>query len=771
MKRQLFWVLIACTVFAGFLARGDRSSAQQNDGSLAPTAPQASLLTEDFEYTAGTALTSSGFWSAHSAGGTNPILVSNGGLTYPGYAGSGVGNAASVGPSGEDDNRLWAAPVNSGSIYAAALVNVSNAQATGDYFFHLFQSSSIFYGRVFAKKDPSSTNYAFGIVKGTGGTLVYQPTYSNALGSTHLIVVKYTFNSGSTTDDTVDLFIDPVLGGAEPAPSLSADITTVTVADSTGLLGVALRQGSTTAAPTEQVDGIRAGTSWADVTGSASSAPAITSVSPNSGPTTGGTSVTITGTNFTGATAVSFGGTAATSFTVNSATSITATSPARSAGTVDITVTTSGGTSSTSAADQFTYTAAPTPTPAPAITSVSPTSGPDTGGTSVVITGTNFSGATAVSFGGTAATSFTVNSGTQITATSPAHAAGAVDIRVTTSGGTSAITAGDQFTYTATVVAHPQHVVDFDGDGKTDFTVIRDNGANAATWYTRLNDGTNANYRYQDWGLASTDYPEPADFDGDNKTDYAIWRPELNGTHAGFWILNSKDGTVNFIPWGQQGDDPSVIGDYDGDGKTDAAIARYDFTANTTTWWFRPSGGPNAGATFGFRWGYAADYPYPGDFNGDGKADFAVTRDDGTGVSVVWVHYGSGDGNNTGSADMVERWGYFASDYYVPGDFDGDGKTDLAVVRNAGGQLQWWVRNSTDGSVHETNWGAGAISGVRSDDLIVQGDYDGDGKTDPAVWRRSDGTFYVLGSKTGTPIYSTWGAGATDTPAAGYNVQ
>jgi len=86
----------------------------------------------------------------------------------------------------------------------------------------------------------------------------------------------------------------------------------------------------------------------------AATAPTVTNVNPNSGPTTGGTGVAITGTNFTGATAVKFGSTNATSFTVNSSTSITATSPAGS-GTVDIAVTTGGGTSATSAADRFTY--------------------------------------------------------------------------------------------------------------------------------------------------------------------------------------------------------------------------------------------------------------------------------------------------------------------------------------------------------------------------------------------------------------------------------
>ncbi|WP_263360144.1 beta strand repeat-containing protein [Acidicapsa ligni] len=165
--------------------------------------------------------------------------------------------------------------------------------------------------------------------------------------------------------------------------------------------------------------------------------PAITAVSPSSG--TVGTSVSITGTNFTGATAVSFGSTPATSFKVNSATSITAVAPAGT-GTVDVTAVTPTGTSSTSAADQFTYTV-------PTLISISPATGPSTGGSSVAITGTNFTGATAVNFGTVPATSFKVNSATSITAVAPAGT-GTVDVTVVTSNGTSATTAADQFVYT-----------------------------------------------------------------------------------------------------------------------------------------------------------------------------------------------------------------------------------------------------------------------------------------------------------------------------------
>lgn len=94
----------------------------------------------------------------------------------------------------------------------------------------------------------------------------------------------------------------------------------------------------------------------------AAACPTVTSISPNSGPPAGGTSVIITGTNFSTATTVKFGSTAV-AFTVNGPTSITAASPPGS-GTVDVTVTDSGGISATSTADQFTYAAVPADSPA-----------------------------------------------------------------------------------------------------------------------------------------------------------------------------------------------------------------------------------------------------------------------------------------------------------------------------------------------------------------------------------------------------------------------
>jgi hypothetical protein len=170
--------------------------------------------------------------------------------------------------------------------------------------------------------------------------------------------------------------------------------------------------------------------------------PTVTGVSPAAGPIAGGTTVTITGTNMGGVTKVDFGTVQATGFSVVSSTEITAPAPAQSAGTVPVTVIDPvGGSSAASSAGVYTYDAVPT------VTGVSPATGPTAGGTSVTITGTGLTGATSVRFGTAAATNLNVLSATQLTATSPASAAGAVNVIVTTPGGTSATSASDAFTY------------------------------------------------------------------------------------------------------------------------------------------------------------------------------------------------------------------------------------------------------------------------------------------------------------------------------------
>ena len=179
--------------------------------------------------------------------------------------------------------------------------------------------------------------------------------------------------------------------------------------------------------------------------------PSVTSVSPSTATTDGGTTVTITGSNLGGATAVDFGAIPASSFTIVSAGEITAVAPAQAAGQVAVTVTTPGGTSALSSADLYTYAVLP-----PVILSVSPSSGPLTGGTTATIMGTNFDGAGSLLFGSTPATNYTVVSDTQITATVPASAtSGITEVTVTTPSGTSATTSDTGYLYLPTSTYTP----------------------------------------------------------------------------------------------------------------------------------------------------------------------------------------------------------------------------------------------------------------------------------------------------------------------------
>jgi hypothetical protein len=168
-------------------------------------------------------------------------------------------------------------------------------------------------------------------------------------------------------------------------------------------------------------------------------APIVSALSPNSGPVGGGTLVTITGSNLARATAVQFGASGAPIVKRVSASEIQVTSP-KGSGTVDVTVTTAGGTSAKTAADHYGYVAAPI------VSALSPNSGPVGGGTVVKITGSNLAGATAVYFGSSAAHIDKRVSTSEIDVTSPAGS-GTVDVTVTTAGGTSAKTAADHYTY------------------------------------------------------------------------------------------------------------------------------------------------------------------------------------------------------------------------------------------------------------------------------------------------------------------------------------
>ncbi len=280
-------------------------------------------------------------------------------------------------------------------------------------------------------------------------------------------------------------------------------------------------------------------------------------------------------------------------------------------------------------------------------------------------------------------------------------------------------------------------VVDFNGDGRTDFSVTRNSGG-LLNWYTAIN-GT-AETRFVQWGFSS-DVPVPEDFDGDGKDDLAIWRAG-NAFEAGFYILQSSNNTFKLEIFGQTGDNPGVVGDWDGDDKADVAVYRENAVGNQSYFYFRGSNNnPNGDITF-VPWGNAGDKPMRGDYDGDGKLDAAVYR----ASNSIWYILPS--------SDLQIRYEYFGTptDRFVPADYDGDQKTDLAVYRNG----VWWIKQSTDGNTIIQNWGLGA-------DLPIPGDYTGDGKSDLAIWRA--GTVYVSPTGGGSSIITTWGV-AGDFPVA-----
>jgi phosphatidylserine/phosphatidylglycerophosphate/cardiolipin synthase-like enzyme len=185
---------------------------------------------------------------------------------------------------------------------------------------------------------------------------------------------------------------------------------------------------------------------WSFTTAGSAPAPSVSGINPNTGTTAGGTSVTITGANFQSGATVSIGGTAATGVVVSNVTTITATTPAHTAGAVNVVVTNPDNQSGTLTGG-YTY-QAPPPGPPPTLTGINPNAGPSAGGTNVTLTGTNFVNGATVKIGGASATNVVVSNATTITATTTARAAGAADVTVTNPDGQSATLAGG-FTYQA----------------------------------------------------------------------------------------------------------------------------------------------------------------------------------------------------------------------------------------------------------------------------------------------------------------------------------
>ena len=305
--------------------------------------------------------------------------------------------------------------------------------------------------------------------------------------------------------------------------------------------------------------------------------------------------------------------------------------------------------------------------------------------------------------------------------------------------------------------------VDFDGDGRTDLSVLRFPNTTPPTpapitWWN-LNTTTGA--VAANFGDANTDFPVPGDYDGDGRDDLCLFRSVAGQT--GYWLYLTSTNTAVFIGWGVPGDRP-VARDYDGDGITDIAVFRPGATSTAqTTWYIRnSSNGSLRVEAFGLTGtGTTFDTPIPGDYDGDGKFDIAVYRV-GLSPANTFIVKRSSDGVVT-----FQGFGNFATDYIVPGDYDGDGKFDPAVAR-PGPPMVWWILQSSNNVTRAVAFGT-------TGDFPAQGDYDGDARTDVAIYRggatdTSPSTFWVLRSFDNSVVAAAWGLGA-DFPTNTFDIR
>jgi len=228
-------------------------------GGMFQTAIAQVLYVENFDYSVSTALSDVGFTA--SATGT-PILVNSPGLSYAAYPGSAIGNASYQSAADAEDARInfVETSISTGTVYMAALVNVTEATVGGDYFFTLANSSGTKRGRIWARDDGAG-NLQIGLAKGTEAVTWSSATYTK--GTTYLYVYKYTFNPAAN-DDVAELFVFEA--GVDTYPTSEPVSATISpdpagASDASNLKRVYLQQ---TVGAQSVIDGIRITQTWED---------------------------------------------------------------------------------------------------------------------------------------------------------------------------------------------------------------------------------------------------------------------------------------------------------------------------------------------------------------------------------------------------------------------------------------------------------------------------------------------------------------------------
>lgn len=467
-------------------------------------------------------------------------------------------------------------------------------------------------------------------------------------------------------------------------------------------------------------------------------APNITSFSPTSA--AAGTTVSITGTNFTGATAVSFGGTAAASFTVNSPTSIDAVVAAGSSGIVS--VTTPGGTGTLPG---FTFLMVPT------ITGFTPSSGPI--GTTITISGTNFSATplnNIVYFGATRAT-VTAASATQLTVTVPAGATyqpitvqvmgltaySSTPFAVTFAGGGSvgACSLAPKVDFATGTTPWEIQLADFDGDGKPDVAVANRTSKTLLIYRNTSTTGAINATTLEAPISRSTPSVDPlgliaADMDGDGKLDLVLSNAGAVSS-VSVYRNTSVAGSLSFdnrvdYPTGFHPIKAAVM-DLDSDGKPEIVVCnRFENSVSVL------KNTSSTGGFIGSSFAPKVDFTVGGepfgvaiaDLDADGKPEIVTANMTSASVSVL---------RNTTVANVINSSSFdlkvdFATEaspsYVVLSDIDGDNKKDIVVTGSALSIL----KNITTGGI--TLGSFASKVDFSSLGLHVVADIDGDAKVD-----------------------------------------